>query len=364
MRLTFVHPNLAERGGAERKMLLIIAELLRRGHDVQLLVNRFVPETTFHELLPDGFAPTVLPGRKPVWCARVLAHLLRTPPDVTVAHNHPAQFPVGLFGLLHPESARAWICNEVMPMLAPRNGMAWKAFYAVDKALVRRFGRCIVNSGFTAESFRSWYGGEPERIYSGVQLYEEIAPTITDDAPWMGGLPERFILVLSRLEHHKNLRFLETMAEALAGLPIVVAGRGHDQDYVADLAQRMPGVTYLGGVSEPQKFHLYRKASVFAFLPTAEPLGVTTMEAIGAGTPVVAFNSGGPREVILDGRNGSLCDTEDAYIAALRQWLGAGAAARDAEDFEGYIRKNFSNAVMVRRFADCILGLRGVPASP
>jgi len=265
---------------------------------------------------------------------------------------------VVFWGLLHPGALCAWICNEVIPLLAPRNGLAWKAFYSLDKALVRRFDRCIVNSGFTAESFRSWYGGEPERIYSGVQLYEEIASASVDDAPWISGLPERFIFVLSRLEHHKNLSFLETMARALPDVPIVVAGRGHDQDYVANLARRTPSVTYLGGVSQLHKFYLYRRAAVFAFLPTAEPLGVTTMEAIGAGTPVVAFNSGGPREVIRDGRNGSLCETEDAYITALRRWLevGAGTTYRE-EDFGGYIRENFSNAVMVRRFVDRILKL-------
>ena len=38
------------------------------------------------------------------------------------------------------------------------------------------------------------------------------------------------------------------------------------------------------------------------------------------GCPAIAFNNGGPAEIIIDGKNGILCDTDDQYIRAIKSF--------------------------------------------
>jgi hypothetical protein len=211
-------------------MFLLMAELARRGHETELLTNRFCPDSTFTELLPPDFIPQVLAGNRATWCLRAAARLLRLQADVVVAHNHPAQFAVSLFKALRPDTPCAWICNEIIPLLTPKPGLPWRLYYALDKRLTRKLNLCMVNSAFTAESFRFWYGREPRIVHSGVRLYEDVkedpALDSSQGAPWMADVPERFVLCVSRLEEHKNIRFLENLAEHLGNVPILAAGGG------------------------------------------------------------------------------------------------------------------------------------------
>ena len=53
MKILILHPNLTERGGAERKVLLLTKHLKKEGHTVKILVFRYNKETCFRELISD-----------------------------------------------------------------------------------------------------------------------------------------------------------------------------------------------------------------------------------------------------------------------------------------------------------------------
>lgn len=354
-RITFVHPKLSERGGAERKMLLIIAELIARGHKVELILNHLNKQGTFGELIPPQCLLTCLTGDKRLWTLRTAWYLLKNRPDVTVAHNHPAQFAVGLFQCLQRTAHTLWICNEVIPELTPHHSLIWKLWYFFDRYMVHHFSKRVVNSAFTAESFHRWYGQYPEVIHSGVQIYTKYAELTNHICCADFHLPERFLLTVSRIERHKNIHFIERIAQHLPEIPLVVAGTGSEFEWLKSLEVTFPNIKILGAVSEEQKFFLLYNAVAFCFLPEAEPLGVTVMEAIGAGTPVIAFNQGGPREVILHGVNGFLCDNEIQYLQYTQNiYHKTVSLSTEPSDFEGYIFEKFSNQVMVKNFSDVI----------
>jgi glycosyltransferase involved in cell wall biosynthesis len=144
------------------------------------------------------------------------------------------------------------------------------------------------------------------------------------------------VLYLGRITPHKGL---DVLLRALPnGTPLTIAGSaGHDprppeRDYPLLLRRLAAGrdVRFLGPVSDDEVPVLHRRAVAFV-LPTVdrtcygrpvritELLGLSALEAMASGTPVVASRTGGLREVVRDGETGFLVTPGDA--AELRDRL-------------------------------------------
>jgi glycosyltransferase involved in cell wall biosynthesis len=127
------------------------------------------------------------------------------------------------------------------------------------------------------------------------------------------GVPaETFVIAAgaaSLTDTNKNVRWL---LEQLAGLSdlqnltVVLAGEG---------ALKVPAnlnVRLLGGISDRRKRAMfYAAADVFVSASLMETYGLTLVEALSCGTPVVAFRTGGIPEAVPDGEAGILCDLLD-----------------------------------------------------
>jgi phosphatidylinositol alpha 1,6-mannosyltransferase len=159
-------------------------------------------------------------------------------------------------------------------------------------------------------------------------------------------------LYVGRLAPEKNLPLLlNAFLAARAARPEVamqlqIVGDGPMAAWVRDWANRYaPTVVHcLGPRSrEAELPSLYADADAFVFASTTETLGLSVMEAMASGTPVVAVPAGGVREHLFDGVNGLACNAECAASMstamlqlldnpALRVRLGLGAR-RHAEQF-------------------------------
>jgi glycosyltransferase involved in cell wall biosynthesis len=150
-----------------------------------------------------------------------------------------------------------------------------------------------------------------------------------DPARFRPGPDERDgVLYVGRITPHKGLdRLVSALPE---GVFLTVAGSaGHDRwpperDYPAVLRKLAAGrpVRFLGPVDDENLRLLYRRASVFV-LPTVETtcfgkpvavtelLGLSLLEAMASGTPVVASRTGGVPEVVRDGETGFLVPPGD-----------------------------------------------------
>jgi glycosyltransferase involved in cell wall biosynthesis len=190
----------------------------------------------------------------------------------------------------------------------------------------RLFDRYLTVSRFSAEVL----GAPPARtevIYGGADPRRF--------APQPGGDRDG-VLFVGRLTPHKGVDRLIRALPAGAGLRIVGSG-GHDprppeRDY-PDLLRRLAegrDVRFLGPVSEEDLPGLYRRAAVLAMpsvdrtcygrpVPVSELLGLTALEAMASGTPVVASRIGGLAEVVVDGETGFLVEPGD--LAALHDRL-------------------------------------------
>lgn len=141
---------------------------------------------------------------------------------------------------------------------------------------------------------------------------------------------QRRILAVGRMVERKGFAEVIRALPELPGTELVVAGGPPrvrlGQDPVArglyELASSLSvadRVHLVGSVAPEQMPHWYRSADVLACTPDYEPFGITPLEAMSCGTPVVAYKVGGLQDTVLDGRTGALVVAGD--IASLSRRL-------------------------------------------
>ena len=142
------------------------------------------------------------------------------------------------------------------------------------------------------------------------------------------GIPEEAFLVghVGRLAPEKNLGFLaQSVARFLVreeNARFLLVGDGPMREAIRRTfeSRGLSGRFHEEGVlGEAALSHVYKGMDVFAFASRTETQGMVLTEAMAAGTPVVAIDAPGAREVVQDGKNGRLLrrENEEAFAAAL-----------------------------------------------
>ena len=179
-------------------------------------------------------------------------------------------------------------------------------------------------------------------------------PVIVNGVPLPPPTPTRkrnFALLLSRICPEKNLH-VALDAARLAQVPVLLAGQvfpypDHLRYFEEQIRPRLgPRCRWLGPVGGPAKQRLLASARCL-LLPTLAPetSSLVAIEALAAGTPVVAFPSGAIPEILEDNRTGLLVhDTTTMASAILR------ASTLDPEACRAAARERFSAARMLREY--------------
>ena len=252
--------------------------------------------------------------------------------------GHPAQ-PVS--PLLPPVLAGARIVHAHQFRSVPSR-------MAAVTARARGAATAVTDHGLPG---RTW-GGLAHRLFDRYLTVSRFsaevlgAPPARTEVVYGGADPGRFapepagdrdgVLFVGRLTPHKGIDRLIRALPAGASLRIAGSG-GHDprppeRDYPR-LLRRLAedrDVRFLGPASEEALPGLYRRAAVLAMpsvdrtcygrpVPVSELLGLTALEAMASGTPVVASRIGGLAEVVVDGETGFLVEPGD--LAALHDRL-------------------------------------------
>src|SRR5690606_40441995 len=107
---------------------------------------------------------------------------------------------------------------------------------------------------------------------------------------------------------------------------LVIGGDGNHRPALEALARELniaDAVDFRGFVSEDEKLRLYNEAAVFVNPSLKEGWGLTSIEANACGTPVVAADSPGLRDSVVDHRTGLLVPALDpaALARAIRSVL-------------------------------------------
>src|SRR4051812_7281720 len=248
-------------------------------------------------LAPTPFALTTL--RKELRAMRPDVIHVHEPPAPTVGYDALDTTVAPIVGTFHCYSENA-----------VSHGIANGAF-GVRRKLQRLNVRIAVSEA-AAWTGRRFYGGRYRVIPNGVDV-----PDVVPVKPPADGRPVRLAFVGQAVER-KGLPVLLRAFEALrehVAVELVVIGAG-DED-VAPLMLDPRGVRALGKVSDERKHATLASADLLV-APSlgGESFGMVLTESFAAGTPVVASDIAGYRDVVHDGEDGVLVPRGDATALA------------------------------------------------
>jgi glycosyltransferase involved in cell wall biosynthesis len=133
-----------------------------------------------------------------------------------------------------------------------------------------------------------------------------------------------YLAFIGRITPEKRPDWAAEIAQR-AGVPLKVAAKVDPVDidywngYIEPLFRRRR-IEYLGEISEREKPAYLAGAHALVFpIDWPEPFGLVMIEALAAGTPVVALRRGSVEEILIDGENGYICDTIDEMVDAVRR---------------------------------------------
>jgi glycosyltransferase involved in cell wall biosynthesis len=148
-----------------------------------------------------------------------------------------------------------------------------------------------------------------------------------------------YLVFLGRINPEKRPdRAIEIARDV--GMRLVIAAKVDpvDEAYyehsIAPMIRDCPLVEYVGEVNEVEKDQLLGGAYAYLFpIDWPEPFGLTMVEAMATGTPVIAYRAGSVPEVVVDGTTGFICRTLSDMVEAVARvaQLDRGACRRHVE---------------------------------
>jgi glycosyltransferase involved in cell wall biosynthesis len=176
-----------------------------------------------------------------------------------------------------------------------------------DKQAAERPDYLLTNSETSRKRIQRHYRREAEVIY----------PPVDVDRIPMSRHPGEYWLAGGRLVAYKKFDLI-VKAFAKLNIPLIIFGIGPELKKLKRLAGRR--TKFVGAVNDEEKIKLYRRAIGFIH-PQIEDFGITAIEAMAAGRPVIAFGQGGAAETVIPGKTGVFIDAqawEDIGDAVIR----------------------------------------------
>lgn len=127
------------------------------------------------------------------------------------------------------------------------------------------------------------------------------------------------ILSVCRLTERKGINYLidamEKILKNYSKARLVLAGEGDQMENLKTQAKELSisdQVKFLGRVSHEEISKIYQEAHVFVLPSLNEGMSNTMLEALSSGLPIVATDTGGTKELVTEGKNGSIIKMKDS----------------------------------------------------
>ncbi len=314
-------------GGTERIVSYLTEELVKQGHEVTLFASgdsitsaRLVPCTRTALRLDSKVRDSIPYYMLMLDCVRQQAV------EFDILHFHIDFFPFPLFRSIANRTVTTLHGRQDLPDLLPYYlGFGDMPLVSISDAQRRP----ITDANFAA----TIYHGIPTDLHK---------PTLDP----RGG----YVAFLGRISPEKGPERAISIARSL-GIPLKIAAKvdAVDEQYFREIVEPLlgPGVEFIGEINERQKTTFLGEALALLFpIDWPEPFGLTMIEAMACGTPVLAFRHGSVPEIIDHGVTGIVVDGMDEAAAALPQVL-----ALDRRKVRERFEQRFSATRMARDYA-------------
>jgi glycosyltransferase involved in cell wall biosynthesis len=293
--ITWRTPPLAY-GPWEQVVALLADGLVARGVEVTLFATLdSVTAARLDGVCPHPYGPDGgMDGR--IWEGLHVGHCLSRSGEYDLVHNHLDWLPL----------AMAQLCRA--PLLTTVHGFSSPGILPAYRSAARYGAR------FVSISDADRAAGLPyvATVYHGINL---------DQFPFRPD-PEEYLLAFGRIHPDKGTADAIEIARR-AGRPLVIAGPVHDAAYHAErVVPHIDGerVRYAGNVGPAERARLLGGAAALLHpIGFAEPFGLSVVEAMACGTPVIAYPRGAMPELVEPGRTGYLVDGIEAAADAVRR---------------------------------------------
>lgn len=193
-------------------------------------------------------------------------------------------------------TARDWKKQYVLRVLGE---IANHFLRMVDYASSRRVDLFIANSENVRQRIQKFYRRDA------VVVYPPVIKEARSKNQEVRIKKEKYFLTGGRLARAKHYDLIIKACGEL-GLPLKIFGKGfagYEKELRSMTNAKLP-VEFLGEISDEEKFDLMKRAKAFLFAGEDEDFGITPVEAMSVGTPVIAYKSGGLLESVIDGKTG------------------------------------------------------------
>lgn len=159
----------------------------------------------------------------------------------------------------------------------------------LDRLSADRVDFFIANSEFTKKRIKKFYGRDSKVIYPPAEVDK-----------FKIGQRGNYFLIVSRLSAYKKIDVAIEAFNKLE-LPLIIIGKGRESRRLKKIAG--PNIKFLGFLSDEKTRYYFENCRAFVF-PGEDDFGITIVEAIAAGKPVIAYRAGGAEEIIKEGISG------------------------------------------------------------
>lgn len=316
-KVALVHDYLNEFGGAER-VLLALAEMYP---EAPIYTAFYKPGSQAYERFADRKIVASFAQKIPGFAGKLHSPLRFLAPliwesfdfdkyDVVISS---ASWYITKGIITRPETLHICYCHtpprylygfdtsinwRKYPMVRWYAGLVNPGLREYDYLAAQRVDEFVANSKNVQARISKFYGREAKVVYPPVEVKRQA----TSDRPQAN---KEYYLIISRLVGGKGLELAVEAANRLK-VPLKVVGAGAGWSRAEQQLKERAGETveFLGHVPDEELADLYSGAKAFLALARDEDFGITPVEAMMCGTPVIAYRGGGYVETVVEGKTG------------------------------------------------------------
>jgi glycosyltransferase involved in cell wall biosynthesis len=228
------------------------------------------------------------------------------PGQIHIAYIHT---PPRYYWSHYEEFRKEFTFGALTPLIRPVIPFFVKRMRKLDLESTKDIDVFIANSTVTQERIKRYYGKPSTVIYPPVDVSRFTPPPKGERAGYV---------LWGRHVPYKRFDLAIQAANEL-NVPLTVIGSGPDTDRLKSLAG--PTITFTGRISDEELVHRAQSAKAFLF-PNEEDFGISAVEALAAGTPVIAYKKGGALDIVQDGETGIFFEeqTVKSLTSAMRRF--------------------------------------------